>query len=251
MTKLPPKEELFQYIAETHQVEKLPCHYPEVTATFNGTANPPNAYADGHLKAISYIITQLIDKVHFPSRPPETITNTFRSNDNLNWVKDLHSLMLKPLLSHPLVSQDPNCPKYEDIGKWRYKDSSNTFSMCPPPSLIPYIMHSWLIKVSTMHYQIKDKLSMTYGITEPQAKQMINIAYDTSLFFSTVQPMPHSNNRFGRLIENALRLQWHFPWKHIKPESQQYKKYTEDITAYQEKLPEIISEAASLAKIMK
>lgn len=236
----PSQQEIFQFIASTHALERIKCPNNEIEVAYKSQTPLKNPYADGHLQAINYIFN-LIDKTHFLP-PPASITNKYHSNSTLSWLKDIHRIMLQPLLNHPVTRELVNgLPTKQNLGNYRIDEAFNTFSACPPPELLPEIMHQWLLKLSTFHDKIKVKVTKTYEISQELSQNIILMAYQTNLFISTVQPFKDANSRLGRLVENTMRLQWRLPWKNYSGAN--YDQFIQDLVDYQKLLPAICKSA--------
>jgi hypothetical protein len=247
-TRLPSQTETFNFIVGTHAVDRVPLTGGDVANTYSGKATIPNPYADGHLQAVNFVFSKLVGKADFPARDPKLLTNRFKSDLALAWLKELNSLMLSPLLSqHAMASADPNPPQRQFIGVWRPIPAMNTFSYAPDPGILPRCMHVWLTDVATLNDEVKGKLDMSYGISRETAHRLERTAYESNLFIATAQPFVNANNRLGRLVENALRLHWRLPWKGCQRDHD-YEKYTENLVTYQqEKLPGIVKQATQLS----
>lgn len=246
MPKLPSQKDAFDFICGTHLVERININYSEVDKTYNGTAKILNPYVDGHLRAMTYIFDKLVGKQDFPARSPKFLTNRFKSDVALNWLKDLNSIMLTPLVGHPMLSQDPNTPQRQFIGVWRQIPAMNTFSVAPQPELIPKLMHTWLCDIATLNEEVFPLLNKPYDITKEKAHLMEQTAYNASMFIAVTQPFTYANNRLGRLVENALRLHWHFPWKPCS-HNHIYEQYIKDLVTFQQhELPKLIARTKDL-----
>ena len=250
--KLPSQEEAFAFIAGTHDVDRIPCSYGAVFATYQGRSK--NSYADGHLKALQYIFTRLIDKPDFPTKDARTLTNSFKSNLALNWLRELHYTMLAPVVSDPLLlnpdrqnlETNSNLPNRNELGTYRQRQAANSYSLAPAPAFIPKILHNWLLDITVLHNEVKSKLDTAFGITKETAHKLEQTTYNSLLLLSTCQPFACCNNRLGRLVENALRLQWHLPWK-ITRQGQDYDQFTQDLVEYQQsQLPKVIRRAQDI-----
>lgn len=244
--RFPSQPEAFNFICGTHAVERIKLSLTDVEDTYRGKAKIPNPYVDGHLRAINYIFERLVDKADFPARTTAILTNRFKSDVALNWLKDIHSLMLSPLVGHPIVAADPNAPQRQFIGNWRIIPAMNTFSIAPQPELIPKLLHLWLLDLTTLNTDIKPYLDQPYGITKEKAHLMEQTTYKANLFLSTTQPFVHANNRLGRLVENALRLHWRLPWKICSP-GHAHEDFVRDLVEYQKtELPKMLAAAKNL-----
>lgn len=243
----PDQTTTFSFISQTHIIDRINCSINDITATYTGKTGKKlvNPYAHGHLQAINYVLTQLVGKADFPARSPDYLTNRFKSELALTWLKQIHLLMLEPIAVSILSEADENAPRRNQVGSWRIVPATNSFSYCPPPQLIPKIMHLWLLKLSQFHSSIKDLLNKPFGINRQLSLKIEETAYKANLFIATAQPFTSANNRLGRLVENALRLHWHLPWK-VYQEGPLYDKFVEDMTEAQSDLPALIKEANSL-----
>ena len=154
--------------------------------------------------------------------------------------------MLSPLVGHPIVAEAADSPQRQFIGNWRQIPAMNTFSVAPQPDLIPKLMHNWLLEIATLNEEVINNLDRLYAITKEKAHQMEKTTHQASLFISTVQPFTYANNRLGRLVENTLRLHWHFPWKPCGP-GHDYDQYVKDLVEFQKtELPKRIEIAKQL-----
>ncbi len=238
--KLPTQLDTFSFIAGTHQVERLPCNTTDIESTYKGTAKLPNPYADGHLRAIHYMFTKLVGKQDFPVKEPKVLTNRYKSDAALTWLKELQTTMLIPLVSHPMLADNPTTPQRQFLGIWRPLPTFNTFSVAPHPEIIPKLMHLWLLEIATLNTEVQPHLDLAYGITKEKAHQLEQTAYNASLFIACTQPFQDANNRLGRLVENTLRLHWHLNWKSCSKDLQ-HDQYVKDLVEYQKKqLPSYI-----------
>lgn len=237
--KLPSPQETFSFILGTHEVDRIPLTYGEIQSTFNRKASNP--YAAGHLQAINHVNTRLIDKLGFPARDTRTLTNSFKSDMALTWLRELHSLMLTPFLTwaRNMDPDNQNPVMRNQIGVYRSIPASNSFSICPDPSLISKILHNWLMDITRLDQEVRPKMSSAFGITKEKAIELERTAYDALLMITTVQPFPIANSRIGRLVENALRLQWRLPWK-ITRKNDKYEDYIEDLVEYQQSILPVI-----------
>lgn len=250
-SNLPNQQDAFAFICGTHDIDRINCSNSTILATYQGKHKDP--YADGHLKALQYIFTELVDKMHFPAKNIQSLTNSFKSNLALNWLRELHFIMLTPVVVDPLFDTDrqsleitSNAPRQNELGVYRNRIASNSFSLAPTPDLIPKILHNWLIEITTLHDKVKGKMESAFGITREIAHELDETAYKSLLLISTVQPFACCNNRLGRLVENALRLQWHLPWK-VTTKGHSYEKFIDDLEDFQKSdLHQVIKEAQSI-----
>lgn len=242
MFKLPQKHEVYQFISETHLVEKLQCSSTDAESAYTKKVKHPLAW--GHVTALSYLLS-LIDKQDFPAREPHTLSNTFKSQDALFWLKESHIKLTSSLLLDPL-NEHSNAPiKPSQLGTYRNVPVNNTFARAPQPELIPAILHLWLIELSTLHHLIKPKLDIVQGITKDQFKSMENFVNEIPVLFSTVQPFQIANNRLGRLVSNTLRIAWRMPF--IPNVGDHYDQFKLDLESFQiNKLPLLIQQAKTI-----
>jgi hypothetical protein len=251
--KKPEQEQVYNFIAQSHMVEKLPCTILDVMNTAQ-TKNK-NWYADGHLRAFSTAINKVITSTDFPTRYPH-LTNIYQSNESLHWLKNLHTLMLEPIARNPanifnalsqeqLMTANVETPQMAYLGIWRPQPAGNLMGAAPPAQLIQPIMHNWLVQLKTINDKIKDHVDNPYGINKAQYREMLNFVTEQPAFFSSVQPFKDANNRFGRLIENVIRIAWRLPFRWDIMEG--YDQFKENLETYQTvKLPQIIKEAREL-----
>lgn len=245
--KVPDKQLIYQFVVSTHQVEKIPVTTGDVNDIY--THNPkegwkkiPNPYALGTLKALG-LIFRSIDQDNFPV--PNTISTLQESHDALTWVRNIHKLMHEPLLNNPITESDYNVPKLDELGNYRQKPDFLMDHEAPYPRLIPKILYTWSKELSDLHSNLKDKAKIPYGLSKKEADSLAVFSYQTTLLFSSTLPFTQSNNRVGRLIELALRLQWRFPIKIYSDPV--YQNFTRDLTAFQkEKLQSIVYNAHHL-----
>jgi hypothetical protein len=244
----PTPEQVYQFVAESHMVEKLPCTINDVQATVSSN-NPKskNWYADGHLRAVSTAI-KLVQSTDFPTHNP-IITTKFQSHEALHWLRNLHLIMLEPVARHPVdvlsnatqINQQ-ECPKIEYLGIYRPQPAGNLFAPAPPAQLIPNILHTWLLQLKAIHDKIKDNLDNPYGIDKLTYNKMKAFTDEQPIFFSSVQPFKDANNRFGRLIENTIRLAWRMPFKYNV--ANDYDNFKNKLEEYQTiNIPQIVKAA--------
>jgi len=236
------QQDVFQFILQTHLVEKIPCTISDIMGTAQKTKKHPHAL--GHLLAFTYL-TSLIDKQDFPVRDATQLNNKFRSEQAAFWIKETHIKMLAPILDDPTNEIDGNGVTRGRLGVYRTTPADNTLCQAPPPQLIPAIMRNWLLELGTIHNKIKTNLDNPYGISKETYNEMKTTTDDIPLFFTTVQPFLQANNRLGRLISQALKLAWR-----LKTEwnvTNQYDKFKENLGEYQaNKLPTITQNARNL-----
>jgi hypothetical protein len=241
----PALEDTLQFVAQTHDVENLPCNYMETSDTVLAQKDKTkriNLFADGHLRALSYAQNKLVDTTDFPAKDPKILTNKYKSDECLFWLKELHKLAFSPIIKHPIESVKPDGPKLHHMGTWRTEVAHNLLGLAPAPAIIPAIMHNWLLELAKLHHLIKDKLDNPHGIDKITYRKMALLIKDQPLFFSCVQPFPYANNRFGRLIENVIRIAWRQPLRFMIGSG--YENFKADLEPYQaEKLPAIIEQA--------
>lgn len=243
--KLPEQDKAFMFIRGTHEVDGIDLSPAEINATYKGKIQNP--YADGHLQAINYIFN-LLDKEQFPAHSYSMLTNRFKSNMALHWLRDLHSLITTPILNSPINTDPANLQPIlrSQIGTYRVTDAMNAFSLCPPPNLIPKILHNWLLDITRLNEETMEKISKPFGISRKDAMNLEKTSHETLMMFVTVQPFSVANNRLGRLVENALRLQWRLPWK-VTAKNEEYEQYTMNLATFQkETLPILVRKAKEL-----
>jgi hypothetical protein len=243
----PQMDELIRFIYETHLVEKLNCPMEAITQALKRAPNP-NPYVVGHFDAINYLMT-LIDNPDVPAKAPDLLTNVYRSDEALFWVKEMHAKMTLPLAQASHLSQwedELNRVKQYECGVLRNVPVALAFSMAPPPHLLPYILHNWLNQVGTLHAEVKDKVNNPYGLTREKAAELAKTSYNTLLLFANIQPFNYGSNRIGRLVENILRLNWRMPWKHV-PINNEYERFVRDVQTFNtSELPKIVAQAENL-----
>ena len=201
----------------------------------------PNPYADGHFQALGYAYNHLLDKDFFPGKVNALSEKDISKSDaSLFWLRDLHKKMLTSSANHSIFMQDEqNAILPHLLGKYRNSDATLSTRMAPHPSIIPNILHRWIIDLAGVHEKLGEKAKKQYGLNPDEAKELIDFARYTKMLFSTVQPMSYANNRFGRLLENILRLQWRLPWKDLN--KAEYDKFILELSDFENQLPKIIT----------
>lgn len=247
MISKPPMDEMVRFILLTHQVEKLTVDMDDINQALKRTPNP-NPYVAGHFDAINYLLS-LVDSPDFPAKEPSLLTNVYRSDENLYWLRKLHLMISLPLaqVAHQSKWEDElsQVKKYE-CGVLRNQPAANAFAMAPQPDIIPHILHLWFVKIAYLHAEVKDELPNPYGITREKSFELAKEANDSLLLFANLQPFTYGSNRLGRLIENALRLKWHLPFKPVEP-TELFIKAVQQFG--QAKMPPIIEKAKELTKL--
>jgi hypothetical protein len=241
----PKPDEIYNFVYMTHNVDRIDLKMPDIIATYQQRAKHPNPYAHGHLLCIGTIFT-LIDKDYFPVKDATQIKDKQKSDLALSWLKELHRQMLTPLTTSPHTVEDPNIVQRHLVGKYRLTPAGLSFTRAPDPYFLPAIMHNWANDLANLHIPLKDKAKQPFGLNQTQAKQLNDFAHYTNLFFSCVQPFATANNRLGRLVEAALRLQWRLPWRAIN--KAQYEQFVEELGDFQLKELPKINERAKTVK---
>lgn len=242
----PKIPDILQFITQTHEVEANkqgsivnpidPGHKIEEVnfQTAEDTLNKKkqNPFVHGHLAAIFYSIDKLLDTSDYPARSLITLSDL---DNNAQWLKYLNNLALSPLIQ-------PCNFELTKIGTWRTDLASNLLTPAPSPFILPIIMFNWLTKLKSIHDRVKPNIDNPYGISKEDYKIMTEFTNDVPLFFSTVQPFTYANNRFGRLIQNIVRMGWNMPI--LFNIGDKYDQFKIDLDIYQRtKLPEIVKQA--------
>lgn len=97
-------QSVLDFIYNTHFIENVKLTYQDVLSTSQGTKKNP--FAAGHIVAFHYIWNNLLGQKNFPSEDYTKITNTFQSDENLKWLKELHKIVLNPIIKHPQAAED-------------------------------------------------------------------------------------------------------------------------------------------------
>jgi hypothetical protein len=187
----------------------------------------------------------LLDKDYFPAKLGN-ISDPNKAEASLFWLKDLHKAMLTPVVNHAIATEqeDQNVVLIHQLGKYRTVDVPLSTRMAPHPELIKPILHTWLRDVAGVHNRLGLKARKVYGLTPQEARELADTAQRTKMLFSVVQPLSYANNRFGRLLENILRLQWRLPWKDLSKND--YEKFIQQLGEFEiQQLPQIIQKAQS------
>ncbi len=239
----PPHEQPYAFVYWTHNLERIDVKMPEIQSAHQGRAKIPNPYADGHFAALGFAYNHLLDKDYFPAKL-SNISDPNKAEAALFWLKDLHKAMLTPVVNRAIATEqeDQNIVLMHHLGKYRTVDVPLSTRMAPHPELIKPILHQWLRDVAGVHDRLGAKARKVYGLKPQEAKELSDTAQMTKMLFSVVQPLSYANNRFGRLLENILRLQWRLPWKDLSKND--YEKFVQQLGEYEiQQLPNIISAA--------
>jgi len=238
----PEIEEIYSYIIQTHKADhidvtkehiKFALGQIQVQKGERALEGVEKSCCIGHFKAINYTI-QLAGSFDFPAKEGSNLDNEFSSNQALNWLREIHSLMMYPIAEYGLKNgtgqlyiQNSQC------GTYRYTPKQLAYSPAPAPELIPKILHLWLVDINTLDLEIKDKVDNPYGLTTAQSQEMYRKVKEITPFISCLQPFEDGNNRVAKLVENAFRLRWRLPWRTIH--QLELETLNRDLTAYQEK----------------
>jgi hypothetical protein len=234
---------IVNFIYWTHKIERTELSFNEIHSCYKSKSKVKNPNIDGHYKAIGYIF-DMIDKDFFPTKSILLINNIQKSEAALFWLKEMHFHLADPLMKSAIMIDDFSISKSQ-IGKYRTTEEMLTTRLTPHHSLIPALMHIWINDLAKLHIPIADKVKQPYGITKEKAKELSDFAYETQLLFSCVMPFKVSSNKFARLLENALRLQWRLPWKVTSDEL--YNKFIQDVQKFQAgKLDEYIKRSQDI-----
>jgi hypothetical protein len=208
---VPEQREVIYFILQSHQLDHVPLTGEEITRTLKKEILNP--YAEGHFKAVNYLLTQLVHSPDFPAKHPSNITNTFRTDEALFWLKELHSLCMQPVALFGEKTSNPLILKRYEVGTWRTKPKALAFNYAPAPEQILPILQHWLVELATFHLDIKDRLHNPYGLTAAEGNKLHAILRELPMFISCLQPFEDASNRIARLLENTLRLHWNLPWQ--------------------------------------
>jgi hypothetical protein len=240
--KRPPIQDLSLFIFQTHDVEKVKVAPVEVQELIKqGTKHPkPNPYVVGHFEAINYIIKQG-DTDDFPIKDSRLISSWYTSDEQLHWLRKIHSLMTFPIarnINPEWLEDTKKCAQHE-CGVYRDKRATLAFSYAPNHEDIPKILHVWFKQLIDIHERVKDNLDNPHGISQGDAKAMYEFTDQTGLLFPNLLAFGYGNNRLGRLVENLIRLKWHMRWKAAP--SGVYDDYVRDIQRFHvEQMPKYI-----------
>lgn len=256
--RYPNKQDLLLFVHHTHSVENLKVTRADVEALYNPKTKPEsqNPYVIGCFDALSWALKALLGSPDFPCKDTSLLTNLYRTNDALYWLREIHGRMSRPLAKASLDERWSNDIFVEPhhCGIYRTSEMPLAFCMAPPPRLIEPLLHNWLLKVALFHEKIKDRVDNPYGLTAQEAAEMVAISDDTCLFFAATQPFLSGSNRLGRIVDNLLRISWNLPWRAVPAEINQdrpYQDWVKQLTQYQDnKVPQLIKAAENTLKEM-
>lgn len=248
--KRPEMPELILFIEQTHSCEKLKVKHEDISTLLKQGAKAikPNPYVVGHFDALNYLFT-LVGEPHFPCKDVRLLTNQYKSEEALHWLRKLHELMAYPcakMASTPEWEDEIRNCRQQDCGVYRIVPEALAFAYAPTPEQIPLILHLWLKDLTTLHEEVKNLLDNPYGISRNKTYDMHQACRDTNLLFCNLLPFSYGSNRLGRLVENLLRLNWQLPWSQVPGETQ-YQNYVRDIQDFQsKKLPKYLERIKEL-----
>jgi hypothetical protein len=231
-------DSLIDFIVATHTCEKLKVKREEVNGMLKEGPKyqNPNPHVIAHFDAINYLLP-LAAKETFPVKDSRTLTSQYKSDDALDWFRKLHEKMSFTLShkQHPEWADECANVKQYECGVYRACSATLAFNYAPHYEEIPKILHVWLKELAEINDAVYPHLDNPRGITKAQHERMEAFAYQSCLLCSNLLPFNYGNNRFGRLLENLLRLHWNFEWK---PVPSDYKTYIKDIQEFfEDELP--------------
>ncbi len=237
MLKPPTEQEIHNYVAATHTLDRVSITTGEIQSTWK-QQGLPNPYAQGHFRAFMYVIHKLLPSNDFPAKEGASLNTLQDSHTALFWLREIHHKMTDPLIGHPLTEDDINSPKAGQIGRYRLTPTMAVTKPAPAPEIIPRLMHNWLIEYATFHEKIKGKVNNPYGLSRDEAFEVYRKTNEVNLFFCTVQPLACLNQRMGRFLENTFRCAWKLP---IKLSTSDYQSFSAQLEKYQdETLPKLV-----------
>lgn len=242
----PSQQDIFNFTLATHGIDRIPLSAGDCDNTWNqrGLANP---YAQGHFRAFMYIIHTLLPSNDFPAKDATMLATINDSDAALLWLRNLHRKMAEPLVGHDLVIDDVNAPDRFDIGRYRLKNTMGVMKQAPGASLVPAMMHNWLVDLSKLHDRIKHKVDNPYGLDKDTALEVLKKTHEINLFFCTVQPLACLNQRMGRFLENTFRVAWRMPMSFYGPNSPEYRNLTAELQEYEKTtVPLLVSKALNV-----
>lgn len=231
MIKIPTRDELLVFLEQTHTIEKVDITQKAIT---HATLRTPeaNPYVVGHFDAFNYMFKELLKSPEFPVKDAKSFATLYASNETLIWLRDLHAKMTFPFVKARNIDAWKDLSlSPQDCGVYRTNEKLLAFSMAPSPNLLPKLLHNWLVDLGSFHLKIKDNLNQAYR-PKNDVSAAEKMAYDANIFIAAVQPFEFECSRLGRLVENALRLAWHLPWKHV-PTGADYRRYTTDLLKFE------------------
>lgn len=239
---------MVRFIWMTHKIEKLTCEMEDIQAALKRTPDP-NPYVIGHFDALNYLLS-LVGNLDFPAKDPAILTNLYRSEEALFWLRKLHELLTLPLAkasAHQKYEEELVMVHQHECGVLRTTPATLAFSLAPPPELIAPTLHLWLVNLAQLHQEVKNELANPYGLTKAKSLQMAQSAHDTVLLFANLQPFTYASNRLGRLVENALRVNWLLPWKHAPNEGYEYECFIREVQNFnQTKMKPLLEKAKEM-----
>lgn len=230
---------IYSYIVQTHRADRINVTMDHITHALNKKVETGKEVLDGiekyycigHFKVINYAL-KLAGNIDFPAK--SKIYNEYQSEKALEWINELHSIMMYPVADYAFKSglKDMYIQKYQ-CGTFRNTSQALAFSMAPEPYEINKILKKWIIDIHNLDMEVKDKIENPYGISMEQYKKMKNKIKEIPMFFSCLSPFYDGNNRIGKLIENIFRLRWGMPWRTIS--EIELESYNKELSLYQNK----------------
>jgi hypothetical protein len=223
------------FVIHTNMLERLPMSPPILEKALKEGKENGDPLATGQFAAVNIVLRDLAPKEEFLT-PPEKLRSEIDSHEHLLWLRNLHVTIMTPIAALGEKNLDPNTPLRHTLGHYRSSRKVLGPRVMPSPFAIKRLLHRWLLDISQFNKDMSYKLKHPFMLSKMDLIAMAERAYTANLQLCCIKPFEDGSNRIGRLVENALRLNWGLPWKIIADGEKD--KLLSDIFEMQKKYPE-------------
>ncbi len=237
MRKFPnPNLDLLKsFVVYTNMLERIPSNIQIIEKAIKDGKEIGDPYAVGQFSAVNNILKNFAHQDNLiPSS--KTLFSEEKSHESLQWIRDLHSTIMTPIMNNGLKTLQQDAPLRHQIGTYRTVKKTLGRKIMPNPTSIKKHMHNLLLSLSKFNEEIDIKIKNPFMLSKMDIQTISEVCYNTNIKICCIKPFYDGSNRTARLVENTLRLYWGLPWKIITTDEKD--KYLSDIFKMQEQYPE-------------
>lgn len=231
----PDLNQLKHFVIQTNLLERLPMNITTIETALKEGKETGDPLATGQFSAVNMVLRDIAPRDDLIPQP-EKLRGELDSHDHLKWMRDLHTAMMTPIYLHGQKVLDPYAPPKHTIGTYRSSRKVLGPRVMPSPITIKKTLHRWLLDLAKYNKDISLKLNNPRMLSKMDIHDIAMHAYHAGIQICCIKPFEDGSNRIGRLVENAIRLNWGLPWKTILIDKKD--EYLNDIFEMQKRFPE-------------